>query len=70
MDRQKLNLHHLTSTRERELLDRVRDTEFDRILSGEMDLAGPASGEKWLGDTTPLAQDAFRSILFRQGRRH
>lgn len=70
MDRKKLNLVHFTSRRERELLDGVRDTEFDRILRREVHLAEPPGGQKLIGDTTPIAQDAFRSILLRQGRGH
>lgn len=70
MDRKKLNLQYLTSTRERELLDRVSDTEFDRILSGEVDLAVATGGQHVIGNAAPLAQDAFGSILFRQGRTH
>ena len=70
MDRSKLNLVHFASRRERELLDLVRDTEFDRILRGEVNLAEPASGQEFIGDRTPIAQDAFRAILLRQGRVH
>ena len=68
MDRQKLNLQHLTSTRERELLDLVRDTEFDRILRGEVNFAKSTGIEHIVGNGTPIAQDAFCSILLRQGR--
>jgi hypothetical protein len=70
MDRQKLNLHYLTTVRERELLDRVRDTEFDLILSGKVDLASATGGQEGAGNITPLAQDAFCAILFRQGGLH
>lgn len=68
MDRQKLNLNDVSSARERELLDRVRDTEFDRILRREVNLPGSSGLEQIVGNRTPLAQDAFRAILLRQGR--
>ena len=57
------------SVRERELLNRVRDTEFDRILRGEVDLAKATGGQHVVRDRTPLAQDAIRSIFFRQTQR-
>lgn len=71
MDRSpRSNLHYVGSPRERELLDLVRDTEFERVLRGEVDFAKATGGEQVIGDRAPLAQDAFRSILFRQGGIH
>lgn len=67
MDRAKLNLYDFNSARERELLNQVRDTEFDRILRGEVDLLGPSSLKVLGRDGTTLAQDAFRSVLLSQG---
>jgi len=67
MDRPKLNLVDVGSVRERELLDRVRDTEFDRIIRGEMDLLGSPSLKVLGRDGATLAQDAIRSVLLRQG---
>ena len=70
MDKQKLNLVHFTPARERELLDSVRDTEFDRILRGEVNITEAPGGKKFIGDMTPIAQDAFSAILLRQSRVH
>ena len=70
MDRKKLNLDHLLSRRDRELLDRTGDTEFDRILSGKVNFISTPLDQKFVGDRAPLAQDAFRSILLSQGRVH
>lgn len=67
MERPKLNLNDVGTARERELLDRVCDTEFDRILRREVDISGSPGFQKLWRDATPLAQDAFSAVLFRQG---
>ena len=71
MDRRpRLNLQHLTSVRERELLDAMDDTEFDRILRGEVHLPESAGGQRIGGYGAPIAQDAIRALFLRQGRIH
>lgn len=67
MDKPKLNLVDFASMRERELLNRVDDTEFDRILRGEVDIPHPASKKDVVGKRRPIAQDAFEAVLLRQG---
>lgn len=59
-------LEHV-SPLERELLNLVRETEFELILRGAVSLAAATGGKMCIGDRTPLAQDAFSAILFRQG---
>ena len=57
MDRPKLNLVHFSSFRERELLNRAHDTEFERLLRGEVNLFEPAGCEHVIRQAGPLAQD-------------
>ena len=45
VDRPRLNLEDLVSERERKILNLVRDTEFDRILRGEVDLSEATGGQ-------------------------
>ena len=70
MDKPKLNLIDFGSARERELLNRVHDTEFDRILRGEVNIPNSAGGEKFVGNARPLAQDAISAVFLRQRGTH
>lgn len=70
MDRPKLNLYDVGTARERELLDLVRDTEFDRVLGGKVDVPESPLSKHSVVQRTPLAQDVFRSVILRESGVH
>lgn len=63
-----LNLKDFVPPWEREIADRVRETEFDRILRGDMDVPVASGTQDVIRQGRPLAQDVFRSIVIRQRR--
>lgn len=67
VDRAKLNLSNVRTRGEFELIDGMRDTEFERMIRGEVDLPEAARVKQVVRDGAPFSQDAVHAILFRQG---
>lgn len=67
MDRQKLNLNDLMAPWEREVAHPVHDPIRRSVFGVDVNIPEPASGKKVVGDSGPLAQDAFRASVIRQG---
>ena len=66
MQRANLDLHDFRLPWERKITDRVNETEFERLLRGDVNLVVTPSGQHVVGDTCPLAQDVFSALVVRQ----
>lgn len=61
------DLENLRAGRERKLGDLVDQSEFERLVSSQIDIAAPPRGENIIGNARPVAQNLFSSLLVRQG---
>jgi hypothetical protein len=66
MDRPKLNLNDLLPPWEAELPNVGDEPEFDRILRGDLNIANPPSGQHFVGQRRPVAQDIFGALIIGQ----
>ena len=69
MQRANLDLNDFLPVWERKFADGVYETEFDRLLRGEIHLPISAGGQEFVRNiSTPLAQDIFDALVVRQRR--
>jgi len=61
------DLENLVAGRERELTDFVNQSEFESLLSGEINVFRSTSGEKIGRDSRALSQNGLSSRLVLQG---
>ena len=66
MQRANLDLQDFRLPWERKITDRVNETEFERLLRGDVNLVVTPFGQHVLGDPCPLAQDVFSALIVRQ----
>ena len=68
MQRAPLDLKNFVPPWERKLTDSISETEFDRLLRGDVNFSGASGGEGFVRDGCPLAQDVFSALIVRQRR--
>ena len=69
MDRtRKLTLNDLVPLWERKFSNPVDETPLESLVGRDIDLLKSSSGEGFIGDGSPLAQDVFRARLLSQRR--
>ena len=68
MQRAKLDLKNFVPPWERKFADEVRETEFDRLLQSDDNIIQSTGSQNIVGNTRPLAQDVFSSLIVRQRR--
>ena len=66
MQRANLDLQDFRLPWERKITDGVNETEFERLLRGDVNLVVTPSGQHVFGYTRPLAQDVFGALVIRQ----
>ena len=68
MQKAPLDLQHFVPPWEREIADRITETEFDRLLRSDINLFEASGGKGFIGDRRALAQDVFNALVIRQRR--
>ena len=68
MNQPKLNLNDLLPPWESKLPDVGNESEFDRILRGDLNITRSAGGEDFIGQGRPVAQDVFSALVISQRR--
>ena len=68
MQRSNLDLKNFVPPWERKIADSIRETEFDRLLRGDVNISEASGSESVVGDGRTLAQDVFRALIVRQRR--
>jgi hypothetical protein len=63
----KSDLENLIAGRERELGDLVNQTEFERLLRGDVEFTLSSGLQHGIGHPGALSQNAFSALFVRQG---